>query len=151
MVTEVTDATDRSPAQLVKEARKRLGLTQAEFGALFDGRTKRTVIRWERGTTSVPPDALAQIASRVRETEPTLAALLGAVAPAVAPTGGRTTAPAAQPTTAAVIAAVQKLSAAPASARSLLHAAVVRAEAVGATLKSLRLALEHVDPLLGLG
>ena len=148
MVTEVTAV---SSAQLVKEARQLLRLTQAQLGALIDGRTKRTVIRWEQGSTPVPADALTQLAARVGELDPALATRLSAKVPAAPPAPAPLPAAAAPPSTASVVAAVQRLRAAPASARSMIHAALLRAETAGVTLKSLRLALEQVDPMLTLG
>jgi transcriptional regulator with XRE-family HTH domain len=39
---------------IVKEARTKLGLTQADFGALI-GVSNRTVIRWEQGENKLGP------------------------------------------------------------------------------------------------
>ena len=41
-------------AEELKEKRKELGLTQTEFGKLFEKVTMRTVQNWEGGVTSVP-------------------------------------------------------------------------------------------------
>jgi putative transcriptional regulator len=53
-------------AQLVRELRKRTGLTQEKFAAKL-GVTFPTINRWENGRTKPSPLALKQIEDLIRE------------------------------------------------------------------------------------
>lgn len=55
-----------STAVLVKETRKRLGLTQVQFAQTL-GVSFQSVNRWERGRTKPLPIVLKQIESQLRE------------------------------------------------------------------------------------
>jgi DNA-binding transcriptional regulator YiaG len=55
-----------STAVLVKETRKRLGLTQVQFAQVL-GVSFQSVNRWERGKTKPLPIVLKQIEVMVRE------------------------------------------------------------------------------------
>ena len=56
----------QSTAVLVKQARKRLGLTQLQFAKTL-GVSFQSVNRWERGRTKPLPIVLKQIEAMVRE------------------------------------------------------------------------------------
>ncbi len=55
-----------STAALVKETRKRLGLTQLQFAQAL-GVSFQSVNRWERGKTKPLPIVLKQIESQLRK------------------------------------------------------------------------------------
>ncbi len=55
-----------STAALVKETRKRLGLTQLQFAEAL-GVSFQSVNRWERGKTKPLPIVLKQIESQLRK------------------------------------------------------------------------------------
>lgn len=56
----------QSTAALVKETRKRLGLTQLQFAQTL-GVSFQSVNRWERGKTKPLPIVLKQIESKLQE------------------------------------------------------------------------------------
>lgn len=141
------------PFALMTAARSRLGDSQAQFAARF-GLSAKTIARLERGKATLTPEMLSQASRLVvgedRELARQLAREAGVEVPA-----GTSAAPAAvtrSPTRehladSVVCAAASAMGSPPEPVRSALHAACVRAKAMGLSLDDLDQALaKSADP-----